>query len=109
MWGCGLYFPHPSPLKIIMVSVHGYNKEKKNNSFLDIYLMAGVIGVFVALFLIGGSIGLKYTIVFLIDKWVWVVASILGAVLVWNFVIKKKKTKQLSPSFYNHPGPYDDY
>lgn len=85
-----------------MVSVHGYNAEKKDKSFLNIYIFAVIFGTFSALILIGGGITIMRVLNFLVTKWVWFMIAALASLFVWKFVINKKTKRQLPPPPYEY-------
>lgn len=74
-----------------MVRIHGYNKEKKEKGFLDMYGMAILFGIFVAAFLIVGAKGLIFLINILLKYWLWVLVVLFGIVLIKRFLLKRRK------------------
>lgn len=74
-----------------MVSVHGYNNEKKGGGFSDLYLMAGAFGIFVGVMLIGGGIGVEFLIRLAIEYWIWVVVGIGVVVICAKFLARRRK------------------
>lgn len=71
--------------------IWSYNKERKEKGFVDIYIMAIMFGCFAAILLIGGGIGLKFTIKFLIENWAWALGSIFAAILLRKFYLIKTR------------------
>lgn len=74
-----------------MVSVHTYNKEKKEKGFIDMYGMVIVFGVFVAVFLIVGAKGLIFLVNILIKYWLWVLLVMFGIVFIKRFLLRRRK------------------
>ncbi len=72
-----------------MVSVHGYNKEKRRKGFSDIYLMAILFAAFAAGIFIGGLKFLTFLVSFVIKNWVWVLVVIAVIFVVFKFVLSK--------------------
>jgi len=56
-----------------MVTIHGYNKEKINKVPSDIYVIAILGGLFLAVFLIVGLKGFIYLLGIGIKYWPWVI------------------------------------
>lgn len=73
-----------------MVKIHGYNKEKKEKGFADVYLMAFVFAIVCVFVFIGGLHLLLLTINFVIKNWVWVLVGIGALVVVFKFLTRKK-------------------
>lgn len=71
-----------------MVRVHNYNKEKNNNGFSDVYLIALVLGLVGGFLFIGGGIGLIFLLKLAVEYWVWVVVIVVVVVLATKFFRK---------------------
>ena len=74
----------------MMVSVYGYNKEKKTKDFFDVYMMAVLFAVFAAFVFIGGLKILVIVINFLIKNWVWVLVVVAMIVVLVRFVFTRR-------------------
>lgn len=84
-----------------MVSVYGYNPEKKQKSFSDIYLMAIFFGIFSGFIVIGGGIGIKYFLFLIINKWKLSIGIVVILFLIKMYVLPKLK-KEKRQQHINH-------
>ncbi len=81
-----------SPASIItMVSIHGYNKEKKRKGFSDIYFMALCFGLFCAFVFVGGLKFFIFIVSFVIKNWVWVFVIVAVLFVVFKFVLPRRR------------------
>ncbi len=80
---------------LTMVSIHGYNKEKKHKGFSDVYLAAILFAVFAAFVFVGGLKFLIFLISFVVKNWVWVLVGIAAIVVVIKFVIPKGRKHEV--------------
>ena len=71
-----------------MASFYGYNREKKRKGFSDIYVKAAILGLVIALFFIGGGIGIKFIVLLLIKYWIWVLVLLGSALVAKKFFFK---------------------
>ncbi len=74
-----------------MVSVHGYNKEKKRKGFSDIYFMAIIFAAIAAFVFVGGLKILMFVIGFVVRNWVWVLVGIAAVVVIVKFLSRGRK------------------
>lgn len=74
----------------MMVRVHGYNAERKEKGFGDLYIMAILFGALAVVVLVIGGKGLAFLISFFIDKWVWLVAVVLAIILIRKFMTRRR-------------------
>ncbi len=78
-----------------MVSVHGYNKEKKPKGFSDVYLMAIFFAAFVAGVAIAGGKTLIFLIKFVIQNWIWVLVGIGASIFVFKVLLPKVRKHEV--------------
>ena len=79
------------PHFILMVRVHGYNKEKKKKGFSDVYLAAILFAAFAAGVAVAGGKTLMFVIGFVIRNWIWVLVGIAAVVVIVKFLSRGKK------------------
>lgn len=74
-----------------MVSIHGYNKEKKIKGFFDIYLMVTCFSLFCAIVFVGGLKFFNFLVSFVIKNWVWILVAVAVVFVVFKFVLPRGK------------------
>lgn len=74
-----------------MVRIYGYNAEIKEKGFADLYIIAILSGIFIAVILVVGSKGIIFLARFFIEKWVWAVGVVFAIVLIKIFLARRRR------------------
>lgn len=76
-----------------MTSFYNYNPEKKNSSFIDLYIMAFFIAFVLVFILIASGHGIKFLIAFAIKYYLWVLGVLAAIAIIVHFVKKRRADK----------------
>jgi len=74
-----------------MVSIHGYNKEKKDKGFSDVYLLSFFFAVVAMFVFVGLLYGTIFLFRFAVDNWVWVLVGVVVVFFVFKFILSGSK------------------
>ncbi len=77
-----------------MPSFYNYNPERKDRSFLDLYILAAFAAFVLVFIIIASGYGIKFLIAFVIKYYLWVFGVLAFIAIVRHYWIKGKRREE---------------